>query len=1028
MQNRSKGTFSRCIWLICQLLLYWLVTAESLAQGQPVILNLTLDSLQKNPSGYMLYTMPWRFQAGDSLRWADPLLDDHHWYLTKTGNSVGNTPPGWQGKGWFRLHFSVDQSLVGQSIAFRIAHVGASDIYLDGERIGGFGKVGHSLASERSYVPEFEPISFRLEQPGEHVLAVRLSSFHRYLTSRVRFGQGFVSWMAPQAQMNRYVNRLVQSNGLSLIPGVGAGLLALLHLFLYGFYPVKSSNLYYSFCLAFFSAAALLVYLEYQSTSPASQQTAFFVLRLVNLSYVVASVAFVYSVCYSRQPRRIGLFYAAGAIQFVLMVLFPAGPYKDLWLIFLALSTLEIVRVLLQAAKRKQPGVWLIGVGMVATAMVYFLSAGNILFLLPGNPSGQNLFMSVGFLLLPFASSLYLAQDFARTSRNLEAQLRQVQALSAQALAQEAEKLRLVASQKQELEQTVQQRTEQLQQQANKLREVNQTKTRFFTNLAHEFRTPLTLMLGPAEQILAKSQEALTRQQANLLQKNAHRLLRLVNQLLDLSKLEAGKTSLVTAPGDLIALVKGMLLSFDSLAEQKQIALQWHTDTDQLILELDRDKLEKIFSNLFSNALKFTPVGGAVSISITTDSITTEQIDCNPWVQIAIQDTGRGIPAEKLPYLFDQFYQVDASDTREQEGFGIGLALTKELVELHRGQISITSKVNTGTLVTVCLPMYGQQLYRQGNVDTGGGAIVPSLEETPLLPPTPSSHVHEPSESTLVIEVSPIAELPVESEPPITGELPVRGELLLIEDNAEMRQFIRSYLEPQYRIWEAVGGEEGIGLARQHVPDLVITDLMMPHMDGYGVCRQLKQDERTSHIPILMLTAKADLDSRIEGLQTGADSYLAKPFHGRELLAQIANLITTRQQLRKRYRRENLWQSDHSELPSGEQLFLKRVRTLIEAHLADEHFGVDQLSEEMALSRTQLHRKLKALIDYSPGDLIRILRLEHAMTLLSHQVASVSEVAYRVGFANPASFSASFSRHFGFSPNQVKKKADTSTT
>ena len=199
-------------------------------------------------------------------------------------------------------------------------------------------------------------------------------------------------------------------------------------------------------------------------------------------------------------------------------------------------------------------------------------------------------------------------------------------------------------------------------------------------------------------------------------------------------------------------------------------------------------------------------------------------------------------------------------------------------------------------------------------------------------------------------------------------------------------------------------------------------------MDGYQVCRQLKQDPRTSHIPLLMLTAKADLDSRIEGLQTGADSYLAKPFHQRELLAQIANLITTRQQLRERYRRENLWQSNPDELPSQEQLFLNRVKALIEARLADEHFGVDQLSEEMALSRTQLHRKLKALIDYSPGDLIRILRLEYALKLLTQQVASVSEVAYQVGFANPASFSASFSRHFGFSPNQVKKKADTSAS
>ncbi|QHT71497.1 response regulator [Rhodocytophaga rosea] len=981
------------------------MTAESLAQDQANVLWLTDDSLQKNRSPYSLYTMPWRFMAGDSLQWAAPSFNDQDWPLTRTSYSIGNTPAGWQGIGWFRLHFDVDTSMVGKLLSFRISHMGASEIYLDGKRIGGFGKVGYS-STEQTYFPDYEPIAFSLEQPGKHVLAVRTSEFHSYLIRRIRYRQGFTIWIAPYEQMNRYIKNMVRSDGLSLVPGVGSGILALLHLFLFLFYPAKKSNLYFSVCLSFFSAAALLVFLEGQTTNLSHHQTIFYLIRSVNFAFNISSVAFVYSVCYGRQSWPIAIFYGIGITLFGLIVQLPFWPFNDvLWLGFLGLSTLEVLRVVSIGMIRKQPGVWLIGVGMLATAFVYFMSAWNVLGLLPNNPSGQGLFMSMGFLLMPFTSSLYLAQDFARTSINLEVQLKQVQTLSAQTLIQEAEKLRLVAIQKEELEQTVQERTSQIQQQADKLRKVNETKTRFFTNLAHEFRTPLTLIVGPVEQILARSQEPSTKQQASLLQTNVRRLLRLVNQLLDLSKLEAGKTSLVTSKGDLIGLVKGMLLSFDSLAVQKQITLQLHTDLEQLIMELDRDKLEKVFSNLFSNALKFTPAGGTVSVSIST-----EQNGSKPWVQVAIQDTGKGIPAEKTPYVFDQFYQVDASHTREHEGFGIGLALTKELVELHGGRISITSTENQGTLVTVRLPVYQQKL------DTAQSEITTAFEEQARITPS------EDLESLPAEEITKISEL---SETPDVPALPLTGELLIIEDNSEVRRFICSSLEHQYRIWEAEGGEEGISLARQHIPDLVITDLMMPRMDGYQVCRELKQDQRTSHIPVLMLTAKADLDSRIEGLQTGADSYLAKPFHQRELLAQIANLITTRQQLRDRYRRENVWQTNESELPSQEQIFLDKVKAFIEARLSDEHFGVDQLSEEMAMSRTQLHRKLKALIDYSPGDLIRLIRLQHALTLLTHNVASVSEVAYQVGFANPASFSASFSRHYGFSPHEAKKKADS---
>jgi DNA-binding response OmpR family regulator len=250
--------------------------------------------------------------------------------------------------------------------------------------------------------------------------------------------------------------------------------------------------------------------------------------------------------------------------------------------------------------------------------------------------------------------------------------------------------------------------------------------------------------------------------------------------------------------------------------------------------------------------------------------------------------------------------------------------------------------------------------------------------------------------------------------------------VLLIEDNEDVRTFIRASLQDDYRILEACHGEEGIGLAQEHVPDLIITDLMMPRMDGYQVCAAVKQDERTSHVPVIILTAKSDLDSRLEGLETGADSYLSKPFSHRELSAQINNLLQVRRLLRERYSQGHMWQLGPTALPSLEQAFLDRVRAAIEAHLDDEQYSVDRLGADVGLSRTQLHRKLKALIDQAPGDLIRVVRLEQALALLKGNVGTVAEVAYQVGFGNPANFSTSFSRHFGYPPSQVSKQADHS--
>lgn len=963
--------------------------STSAAPAQQTTLHLTTDSLHKGLPGYFLYPRPWQFHAGDNLAWVDPSLDDHSWHWFKTGNSVGNTPPGWQGIGWFRLHFTLDSALAGQPLALRIAHMGASDIYLDGRRIGGFGKVGHSLATETTYIPDNELVAFQVNHPGPHVLAVRLSVFHQYLTRKVRLGQGFLAWIGTQDKMTTGLLYRSRANALNLIPAAGPGLFALLHLFLFLFYPARKSNLYYSLCLLCFAVCSVCVFFDNIVTNPDTQRVLFWLFYSGNVAIPFLMVVFTYSICYSRQPRQVWLF---GSIAFLFLptsVLFPGFDTNLLFWCFMNVSILEVFRVISLAMYRQQPYVWLIGVGMLITIIAASLALNSVFAALWYNhPYGSSITIAFGFLSLPLCTSLYLAKDFARTNISLATQLQQVSELS-------AEKLKLVAEQNVVLEQTVQERTEKIQQQADKLREMDAIKSRFFTNLAHEFRTPLTLMLGPAEQVLAETGEPKTKQQVGLLQRNALRLLQLINQLLDLSKLEAGKTQLTPRSDDMVGLVKGTLLSFESLAHQKQIALQVKADCDTLIMDIDRDKLEKILYNLFSNAIKFTPSGGDVFVRLTHEVVRQE-----PWVQLVVQDTGVGIPATKLPYVFDHFYQVDASNTREQEGFGIGLALTKELVELHSGSIQIESIESVGTTVTVRLPIRQEQPVQDA-----------------LPPVLPASY------SAVTTISTPLPPSPQAADAP---------ELLLIEDNNEVRAFIRSSLggispSDQYRIREAVNGEEGVQLAQEWVPDLIITDLMMPKLDGYQVCQALKQDERTSHIPIVMLTAKADLDSRVEGLQTGADSYLAKPFHQRELLAQIANLITSRQQLRERFSRDNLWDKGIT-LPSLEQAFLDRVRTAIDARLDDESFSVDQLSDDIGVSRTQLHRKLKALVNQSPGDLIRVVRLQRALDLLTRNVATVSEVAYMVGFGNPASFSTSFSRHFGYAPSEVKKNVDTSVS
>ncbi|SDK98468.1 Signal transduction histidine kinase [Catalinimonas alkaloidigena] len=535
---------------------------------------------------------------------------------------------------------------------------------------------------------------------------------------------------------------------------------------------------------------------------------------------------------------------------------------------------------------------------------------------------------------------------------------------------------------------------------SEKLMEVDHMKTRFFTNISHEFRTPLTLILGPLQKKLAQmTPDHADRNEVQMMHRNAQRLLQLINQLLDISKLEAGNVKLEPTEGDLLGFLKSIVYSFSSLAEGKRVELLFESTREQLYAYFDRDKVEKIVSNLVSNAFKFTPEGGRVEIRVRTVGQT---LNDREMVEIVVADTGIGIPADRVEKIFDRFYQVDGSHTREQEGTGIGLALTRELVALHGGVISADSELGKGSRFTVRLPL--------------------QLQERLL--PAEESMVAPPRKPSIVFETEDAFPTPLTTD---DEQVPL---LLIVEDNTEVRRYIRESFDTLYRVEEAVHGQEGLNKAIQLVPDLIISDLMMPRMDGIELCRRLKTDERTSHIPVVLLTARASVESRLDGLETGADDYITKPFHPQELRVRVRNLVESRRKLRERFgkevvKREVKLEPSEIAVTSSDERFLQNAIGVVEKHMGNPDFAVDTFEQEMALSKMQLYRKLKALTNQSPNEFIRTLRLKRAATLLGAQSGTVSEIAYEVGFNNLSYFSKCFKELFDVTPSEYASQSDS---
>ncbi len=535
-----------------------------------------------------------------------------------------------------------------------------------------------------------------------------------------------------------------------------------------------------------------------------------------------------------------------------------------------------------------------------------------------------------------------------------------------------------------------------------RLKELDLVKNRLYTNITHEFRTPLTVILGMTEQMegeignrkLEMDDPAERQVQflisnfqspLSLIRRNGQNLLRLINQVLDLSKLESGNMRLNLVQADWVAFVKYIAESFQSFAAVKNIRLQFHSETDSLNMAYDPEKIQAIVSNLLSNAIKFTPEGGEVGVNIRTLNDGPQ-----PCCELRVRDTGIGIPADRLEQIFDRFYQVDSSATRAGEGSGIGLALVRELVKLMGGKISVESSPGAGSVFIVTLP-----------VSDGG-----STQTAPMTEFEPPAFATQPRKM-----------------PRPAPEDPDKSLVLLVEDNDDVRQYLRQCLAGEYQLIEAADGQTGIELALERVPDLVISDVMMPRKDGFELCQTLKTDERSSHIPIVLLTAKTDVASRIEGLTRGADDYIAKPFDRLELLARAHNLLDNRRRLQARYGRGFL-SGEPVETPDEvaevEDAFLLKLRGIVEAHLNDADFDMDRLSRAVGMSHSQIFRKLKALTGRSPSTFIRSVRLQQARHLLQNTTLSVSEIAYETGFSSPTYFSRMFLEEFGQTPTESR--------
>lgn len=518
------------------------------------------------------------------------------------------------------------------------------------------------------------------------------------------------------------------------------------------------------------------------------------------------------------------------------------------------------------------------------------------------------------------------------------------------------------------------------------LQDLDKLKSHFFINISHEYRTPLSLIMAPLRRHLESEANSDDKQEFAMMYRNAERLSTLTNQVLELAKLESGSSKLQVQHTDISALLNITWSYFLANANNNQIRYEFIKSELPVVGWIDSDKIEQVVCNLLSNAFKFTPAGGTITLKA---SVQQGQL------KIEVQDSGPGIPPEHTSLIFNRFYQIPENGTRTTQGSGVGLTLCKEIMELHRGTITFTSSEGFGSTFIITLSVnkhdYKTDEIVTDNVEKRQKAFTGERYVQPLpMEPSPESESH-----------------------PL---------LLIVEDNRDMSDFLSRMLAGSYRVITALNGAEGWKQAAEFIPDIIISDIMMPEMDGIEMCRKIRMHEMTSHIPLIMLTARADQASRIEGLTTGADVYLAKPFDPKELFVSINNLLKRREGIRKYIMTHASYESapPQIDLPQADKLFMEKLNTIMKLRHGDEAFDVEEFADEINMSRTQFYRKVRALTGISPGELIRDFRLGIACTLLKQQGLHVNEVCYKVGFSSVSNFIKIFKDHTGYTPGEYK--------
>lgn len=517
-----------------------------------------------------------------------------------------------------------------------------------------------------------------------------------------------------------------------------------------------------------------------------------------------------------------------------------------------------------------------------------------------------------------------------------------------------------------------------------KLEQMDQLRSRFFANISHEFRTPLTLILNPVDRLLKEIKNSGQQQYLDMIRSNAARLLELVNQLLELSKLESGKETLKVGKYNLKQFCLGVGGMFESLAHQKAIQFSIEVPDHEVTGFFDKDKVQKIITNLLSNAFKFTAPGGMVQLAL---SYQNPDLAC-----LSVRDTGIGISKENQSRLFERFMSFSGSDI--QKSSGIGLSLVKELVQLHEGSIQVQSELGKGSEFTVKIPVNKERYNFTINDEITEDPIRDAFSIASLQCTDGASKIKKPGLPDLFNESKPV--------------------LLIAEDNADVRYLITEVCKTQFQVLTAENGISALHMATEKIPDIIITDIMMPEMDGMELCAALRSHDMTSHIPIIMLTARGDQKDKLSGLKTGADAYLTKPFDDEELLVRLHNLLDQRRKLQEHYKKLlHAFAPVEVDIKSMDAVFLQSLKDKIETKMQDENFGVSELASDMALSRSQLHRKVTGLLGIAPNEIIRNMRLEKARMLIKKQSGTIAEIAYNCGFSSPAYFAKCYKDYFG---------------